>query len=433
MDTIKINHMIWVLGSGHLTYRLDAKSQQAMIKLVELIDQLAPVGDDNRRDLWFSIPRPSYEEYCHHHEDDEDYPEENLQDYYQEDYPDEFCWYSLTSIHHHAVRKEEFYGIFLNNRYILSINDSNSESYPLDVTEFIAFLTEQVSAVIEEIKAGTYNDRVSRELPAKYKRGLILRKDYWDTYPQLREKYHQCFEPGEIEEFLRLASENDLSAVPPDGLSQMTARQFYEACYAGYKAVGYEPRGHYQFDDTEEEHERYGGPSAKETYYMYADGRDDGLLKVPLDDPEAFASWLNREEPYYEFNGSHPWEVVTSMSISHSIHLYVSNYIQDGAIDGKYHFALSGGDFSRSPETIEFFLGLRRAGLPVRLIDADSLVARLWETDMIGIVSEWEHTWYSATIDGMHVQDVVQLSDEDKPALVTEKVKWEPLSKCSLI
>ena len=76
---------------------------------------------------------------------------------------------------------------------------------------------------------------------------------------------------------------------------------------------------------------------------------------------------------------------------------------------------------------------MRRTGLPVRLIDADSLVARLRETDMIGIVSEWEHTWYSASIDGMHVQDVVQLSDEDKPALVTEKVKWEPLSECSLM
>ena len=62
-----------------------------------------------------------------------------------------------------------------------------------------------------------------------------------------------------------------------------------------------------------------------------------------------------------------------------------------------------------SPETIEFFLGLRRAGLPVRLIDSDSLVARLQETDMIGIVSEWEHPWYRVTIEGVYVQDVVQL------------------------
>lgn len=62
-----------------------------------------------------------------------------------------------------------------------------------------------------------------------------------------------------------------------------------------------------------------------------------------------------------------------------------------------------------SPETIEFFLGLRRAGLPVRLIDSDSLVARLQETDMIGIVSEWEHPWYRATIEGVYVQDVVRL------------------------
>ena len=432
MNTLKFDNMIWALGSGNQTPRLDAESQQAMIKLVEVIDQLAPIGDDNRRDLWFSMPRATFEEY-HRYHDDEDYTEEEIQSLYHSEYPDELCWYSLTSIHHHAVREEEFYAIFLNNRYILSINDSNSEYFPMNATEFIEVIKERVLAVIEEVKAGTYNDRIRKELPAKYKRGLILRKDYWDIYPHLREEYHKCFEPGEIEEFLRMASEKDLTARPSDCLTQMTARQFYDACYAGYKAIGYEPRGHYQFEDTEEEHNRYGGASAKETYYMYADGRDDGLLNVPIDDPDAFASWMNRERPYYEPNGSHPWEVVTSMSISHSIHLYVTNHVGDGTRDSKYHFALAGGDFSRSPETIEFFLGLYHAGLPVRLIDADSLVARLQETDEIGIISEFEKPWYRTTVNGVYVEDLAQLSDEDKPELIAKKVKWESIPECSLL
>ena len=59
--------------------------------------------------------------------------------------------------------------------------------------------------------------------------------------------------------------------------------------------------------------------------------------------------------------------------------------------------------------TFNASISLRRAGLPVRLIDSDSLVARLQETDMIGIVSEWEHPWYRATIEGVYVQDVVRL------------------------
>lgn len=432
MNVFEFDNMIWALGTGHQTVQLDEKSQQALVELIEQVDRLAPVGDDNRRELWFSIPRGTYEEYYRCHNDD-DCTEGKMQEYYQADYPDELCWYNLISIHHHAVSKAEFYGVFLNNRYILSINDANCESFPIDVTKFIASLRAQVDIVIEKVRAGSYNDWVRKKLPAQYKRGLILRKDYWDIYPRLREEYHKCFEPGEIEKFLQLASESDLSAIPMNCLPHMTARQFYEACYIGYKTVGYKPRDHYQFEDTEEEHKRYGGASAKETYYMYADGRDDGLLNVPIDDHEAFASWMRREKPYYEPNGSHPWEVVTSMSISHSIHLYVSNSTKDGKRDDKYHFALAGNDYSRSPETIAFFLALHHAGLPVRLIDAESLVARLQETDMIGIVSEWEHTWCRTTIDNVYVQDVVQLSDENAPNLVAEKAKWEKITKCMLL
>ena len=104
MNTLKFDNMIWALGSGNQTPRLDAESQQAMIKLVEVIDQLAPIGDDNRRDLWFSMPRATFEEY-HRYHDDEDYTEEEIQSLYHSEYPDELCWYSLTSIHHHAVRE----------------------------------------------------------------------------------------------------------------------------------------------------------------------------------------------------------------------------------------------------------------------------------------------------------------------------------------
>ena len=96
MNTLKFDNMIWALGSGNQTPQLDAESQQAMIKLVEVIDQLAPVGDDNRRDLWFSMPRATFEEY-HRYHDDEDYTEEEIQSLYHSEYPDELCWYSLTS------------------------------------------------------------------------------------------------------------------------------------------------------------------------------------------------------------------------------------------------------------------------------------------------------------------------------------------------
>ena len=73
----------------------------------------------------------------------------------------------------------------------------------------------------------------------------------------------------------------------------MTARQFYEACAVVYKRLQLPERVKWRFCDTDEEHERYGGTTAKELYYMFADGRDDGLRNVPMDDAEEFDLWLN--------------------------------------------------------------------------------------------------------------------------------------------
>ena len=69
----------------------------------------------------------------------------------------------------------------------------------------------------------------------------------------------------------------------------------------------------------------------------------------------------------------------------------------------------------------------------MRLIDADSLVARLQETDEIGIISEFEKPWYRTTVNGVYVEDLAQLSDEDKPELIAKKVKWESIPECSLL
>lgn len=106
-------------------------------------------------------------------------------------------------------------------------------------------------------------------------------------------------------------------------MQHMTARDFYEACAVCYKVVRMEQHVHFSFKDSKEEHLRYNGTTPKELYYMFADGRDDGLSCVPLDDAAAFAEWHNQKGPYYEFNGHHPWEILPSGSVEYSMHLQV--------------------------------------------------------------------------------------------------------------
>ena len=57
-------------------------------------------------------------------------------------------------------------------------------------------------------------------------------------------------------------------------------------------------------------------------YYSHADGRDEGLMDIPMDDPVIFEKWFNKKDGYREFGG-HPWEVIPSMSISNSLHFSV--------------------------------------------------------------------------------------------------------------
>ena len=143
--------------------------------------------------------------------------------------------------------------------------------------------------------ADTYNTEIQKKLPDDYKYGVISRKDYWDIYPEDRADYRGAFKEWQIEEFLRCKDEFLTDYIPGNCMRHMTARDFYEACAVCYKAVRMEQRVHFPFKDAKEEHLRYNGTTPKELYYMFADGRDDGLSCVPLDDAAAFAEWHNQK------------------------------------------------------------------------------------------------------------------------------------------
>ena len=84
----------------------------------------------------------------------------------------------------------------------------------------------------------------------------------------------------------------------------MTANDFFKFCAMGYKSMGYEGCE----------------LSPKEQYKKHADGRDDGLLELEADSPEAFNLWLNKKDGWL----GHPWEVCRGGNSTH-ISLYVNN------------------------------------------------------------------------------------------------------------
>lgn len=303
----------------------------------------------------------------------------------------------------------------------------------MNETDLIEFLLQQTKTVLVEIPKETYNDWVKTQLPNRYRTGLISRKDYWDIYPDERESFRRSFSEKEDEEFLRIIEIADVEAIPANRMQYVTARWFFEACQTCYLAAGYEPREHWRFTDTEEEHQRYNGTSAKEAYYMFADGMDDGLVNVPIDDAAAFEEWLEKEGQYYDFCGGHPWEIATSMSTETSIHLYVGKNDRRDVEKTGYYLILSGSSMWRTAEVVKMYVALYRAGYPVRLMDAKTIVERLTERDYIGVVPDDVHTWYRHTIEGTTAAESVHLGDRDKPEAVAAKTRWAEIHKCIML
>ena len=407
----------------------DEKTETLIKELFGITESIADMGDDHRKEFWITAPRGSFEDYSKMYHP-EDYTIEELQEMFEQEYPREKKWYHFVSVYHHnTADKETFYGVFLANKYILNINDPNARSWPMDTSELVMWLIEKAKETIELLKCGTYNQYVKDELPYENKYGTISRKDFWDIYPELREEFHSNFQNGEIEQFLKYAENFEEESKPgyhPDVcLTGITARDYYETCGIAYKAVEYEYKKSHSFNESEKERERYGGITPKEMYYCIADGRDDGMKNVPMDDPDAFEEWLNKKGEYYEFNGSHPWEIRTSASIRYSIHLYISS-VKD--TDSKqWYYSLSGDEYWTSIETIKMYVALKKAGLPVILHNGVKIAERVLEKDMIGILPETYPAYYAkygCSMFDYKILDHINLPDDEKASEIINKADW---------
>ena len=247
-------------------------------------------------------------------------------------------------------------------------------------------------------------------------------KDYWDIYPEQRTNYRSAFTPQEIKDFIALEDElsasNDPNWYPANAWRTMTARQYYEACAVVYNLLNFPLREKRKFIDTEVEHERYGEATPKELYYMFADGRDNGLKNVPMDDANELNLWLEQKGQYFEFNGSHHWEIIPDGSTLFSMHLGINHEPE------RKFLYLSGEMLERSKQTVRAFLALWKKGYPVKLIGGKQMLERFTETDCIELLPHYSKNGFGSTSDDM--LDAVTLDDGDKPELVAAKAIWKP-------
>jgi len=383
------------------SYSYDDKTYEFLDELFELLKTVKPVSKNGARELWFCADRGTIEDFGDFDElleEGEVNSREEFEEWWLSEYPTEKVWY-----HFGAVEDEDigYRMITLRNKFVIEVDSRKEKNCPNDISEFAGWLLEQLKECISKIKDGTYNFLVEKELPVKHRTGTITRKDMWDIFPESRESFFENISKADVDEFIRLASEQSGDMGKFEGrLKTITANDFYSFCALGYKENAYNGCDR----------------MPKEQYYLHADGRDDGLAEIDADSPDAFREWYHDRNRH----GGHPWEVCRGGNSTH-----VSLYVIDDK--NEYYLMLDGDAWNRTIETVKFYLALRRAGLPVFLQEAKTLVARMNETEKIGIVPDGVIPAYCEShFPNEHIIDFMNLPDENQEEFARHCV-WQPL------
>lgn len=367
----RIDHYIHVLHRSE--YSVTPASLALIDELFSIVQAVKPCGDDERRELWLTADRGAFEEFQGFDEMTEEEQAECREEYeswWAKEYPQETVWYHFVTVEHDSFR-----AMALGQQIILQLDSRQAGSvaeYGLDISPLMSWIIDAAKACVEKLRDGTYNEYVRSNLPYRHRTGTIVRGKYWDILPDAKESELDGITESEINEFVRLIARQTNDVPPVARMKEMTAARFFELCALGYKANAY--AGVQTL-------------SPMELYTKHADGRDDGLREIDQHSPEAFDAWLHDRKRF----GGHPWEVCRGGNSTH-----ISLYCAGDSAQG-YYFTLAGNAWTRTVETIKFYIALVKNGIPVHLMDGCELAARVLGTEKIGIVPHGVFPAYCST------------------------------------
>lgn len=256
------------------------------------------------------------------------------------------------------------------------------------------------------------NKQVWLSYPLNRRYGIVsnslIRESLSDFY-----RIDQDLGKAKTKKFIKLVEQGDIRDYHNAILPSMTANDFFDYCKIAYIS------GQRKDDHVDE------NLSGRQMYERYADGRDEGLLEIAPNSKEEFADWIDGKHPK-KTTGGHPWEIKRGGNTTH-IDLSVSRpmYSKEG-----FKVGLRGRSFNRLKETICMFLGLRGAGLPIAIDDAEGIRKRLLGQDNIGIIPCFDSLHranqhfheHDSVYDVMYYNDLGRYKSRIRPFIT-----WEPL------
>ena len=202
---------------------LDKASLTLMDEILDLVKNIEAKDDESPRYLWITEQRGTLAEYkkCKNY-NDEIRTKKDFQAYF----PYEKIWLEFCGLHNRYAK------LICINKLRFEIDtreDYVQDSFCYDFTEILTWLKEKVEATIQEIKDGTYNDKVWNELPYEYRYGTISRKVYYDHFPEAREEDFNGITEEEKQRFLQIVANENRNIT--ERFKDMTFNKYFEMVY----------------------------------------------------------------------------------------------------------------------------------------------------------------------------------------------------------
>ena len=373
-------------------YYLTEKKDIELFQRIEgIVRELPPCENDrDYRRFWISIPRGPIEDFGDFNDEDEGWGTyEDFVGLWKYQHPDETDWYIFY--YERMPDGTSYIGI---DRLIIFSNDRdrsfrNSSNHHTDLLRWlIGIVREQV----DSIKAGTYRDEVVEQLPIGYRKGVVRRSDVWESGYWTRETDLEGTSDEDIDAFIELTNEG-IGEKPKGRLPSMTVNDYLNYCSLCFSIRG----------------ENIEGMTLERQYRRFADGRDDGMLDLDPDDPNAFKSFCRGS------HDGHVWEIREGHGFSR-MHLYP---VDD---EGGWYFVLR-GCFDRT-DFIHITLRFSAEGIPIMIHDAEEIVRALKGEDYIGIVPRGDYPFYASSRFHRHnVMECISFNDEMYESL-KGKIEW---------
>ena len=343
-------------------YYLEDEKDLKLFEKIESIFRELPPSDDqlDYRCLWISIPRGPIEDFG----DFEDFKEEGLSyedfvSHWKCEHPDDADWYVLQ---YERIPDGRRYIVL--GRLVLFYGNGEKEfrRRSRNHTNLLEWLTVVLREQVDSVKAGTYRDRVLKELPLGYRKGVVRRSDVWKSGFWTKEADLDGTTDEDIERFSELVG-NGIEDVPDKRIPSMTLNDYLALCSMCFRIRG----------------ENTDGMSLKEQYKRFADGRDEGMLELDPDDPDAFRQFQRN------VRSGHVWEIRFGHGYSR-MHLYPMN-------DERGWYLVLRGCFDRT-DFIHIALSLSEKGMPVEVMESTKVLRAIRGEDGIGIVPRRSYPFY---------------------------------------